>query len=146
MLGESNSVAKGKSPIKVALVDSIIVVGIGRSHDSAMLLRIPDYRVQATGRFQPRTGGFHQDCQECSILVKQGSTILHKQGSVISQGSTFPLHTLTLIFSQPTVDTDTDVGQVAICYLFSKNLVVLRHKPFSHKGVQQDLASVGQTV
>ena len=59
MLGESNSVARGKSPIKVALADSKIVVGNGRSRESAMLLRIPDHRVQATGEFQPRIRRFH---------------------------------------------------------------------------------------
>ena len=140
MLGESNSVARGKAPLKVALVDSKIVVGNGRSHESArnLLLRMPSYWVQATGRFQLRKRRVHQGCQVCSILVKQGSTIQHKQGSVILQGSMFTLHTLTLLYSQPKVDSNMDVGQVAICYLFSIILVVLRHKPFSHKGVQRE--------
>ena len=102
---------------------------------------MPSYWVQATGRFQPRIRRVYQGCQVCSILVKQGSTIQHKQGSVILQGSMFTLHTLTLLYSRPKVDSNTDVGQVAICYLFSIILVVLRHKPFSHKGVQWDLAS-----
>ena len=84
MFGKFNSMARWKAPTKVALVDSKIVVGNGRSHESARILwlRIPNYWVQATGRFQPRIRRFHQVGQERSILVKQGSNILHKQGSV----------------------------------------------------------------
>ena len=66
---------------------------------------------------------------------------LHKQGRMTLQWSMPPLHTHTLIFSQSKVDSNMDVGQVANCYLFNVILVVLRHKPFSHKGVQRDLAS-----